>query len=328
MTEAEASGPRAPRVSVVIPTRGREALLRRALDSVRRQTFDDWEAIVVVDGPDLGTETYLRQEADPRIRHLVNPQSLGGAEARNVGISAARGDWVALLDDDDEWLPGRLERHVAKLPDPGGVPVIGFTRMIVRTPHGDYTWPRRAPRPGEHVSDYLFVRSSLFAGEGGVQTSAIIAPRSLFQAVPFDRALPRFQDTDWLLRATAAGATLELFDEPLSIWHAEQQRDSIASLHATDWGYADRWIRDRRALVTPRAYAAFLLIRGGDLTANALSPRGAVRMAVEAFRGGRPTLTPVLLFAGKWALPRPVRRWIRALVSRRTAAVTGAPRGA
>jgi glycosyltransferase involved in cell wall biosynthesis len=304
------------RVSVVIPTRGRPDLLRRALASVQQQTVPWWEAIVVVDGRDPMTESFLEEQTDPRIRFVVNERSLGGAEARNVGVRAATGEWIALLDDDDEWMPDRIGRQFVDLPNDHHGMVIGFCRLIVRAPHGEYLWPRRPPAPGEHISDYLFARRSLFAGEGGIHTSTIMAPRSLFDRIPFDAALPRYQDTDWVLRASAAGATLRYCDAPLSIWHTEEDRPSIAKAHARDWQYANDWIRARRNLVTPRAYASFLLIRGGDLTAAALSPRGALVMAMEAVRRGRPSLIGLLLFAGKWAMPPAARRRLRAQFSR------------
>jgi glycosyltransferase involved in cell wall biosynthesis len=290
--------------------------LRRALQSVQSQTAQSWEAIVVVDGHDPETEELLREQTDQRIRFIVNETNLGGSEARNVGIRSATGEWIALLDDDDEWLPERLAKQLAELPNAHDRPVLAFCRTVVRAPHGDYIWPRRPPARGEHISEFLFARRSLFAGEGGIQTSAIMAPRSLFLSIPFDPALPRAQDTDWLLRACAAGAELHYTSSALSIWHHEEARQTIGSAYARDWRYSFDWIRARRDLVTPRAYASFLLIRGGDLTAAALSPRGALAMATEAFRYGRPTLPALLLFAGKWVLPSALRRRLRSTFSR------------
>ena len=269
---------------------------------------------MVVDGPDPESVAMLRQERDERVRHVVNDVPRGGGEARNVGVRAARGQWVAFLDDDDEWMPSRLVDQVAALPPGTDDKVVAFCRSVVRSPSGDVVWPRRGPSAGEHVSDYLFSRRSLFAGEGGLQTSAIIAPRSLLLAVPFDPTLPRYQDTDWVLRACAAGAVLRYCATPLSIWHVEEDRPSIARAHAADWEYALAWIRQRRALVTPRAYASFLLIRGGGLSATALSPRGAAAVVVEALAHGRPTLVPLLVFGAKWALPGAVRRWVRRIL--------------
>src|SRR5262249_37664000 len=85
----------------------------RALDSVFAQTFRQFEAIVVLDGPDDDTVRALNTIVDPRMRVFVNPHSLTAAGARNVGVSHARGEWIAFLDDDDEWLPDKLKKQLA-----------------------------------------------------------------------------------------------------------------------------------------------------------------------------------------------------------------------
>lgn len=91
-----------PLFSVVIPTLGRESL-KRAVDSVLGQSFEGFELIVVVDGADCCAEEQLREIADPRLR-VIARSSGGVSAARNAGIMAARGEWVAFLDDDDEAL--------------------------------------------------------------------------------------------------------------------------------------------------------------------------------------------------------------------------------
>lgn len=97
-------------VSVVIPTRNRpHLLLDRALRSALTQTLSNIEVIVVVDGPDPATLQTLHGITDPRLRVVALPENLGGAEARNVGVRHARAEWVALPDDDDEWLPSYPE---------------------------------------------------------------------------------------------------------------------------------------------------------------------------------------------------------------------------
>ena len=94
-------------VSVVIPTLRRPKLVLRAVASVLNQTYEQIEVIVVVDGPDQATIDVLRTVKDPRMQVVVNPRSLTAAGARNVGVDHARGEWIAFLDDDDEWLPAR-----------------------------------------------------------------------------------------------------------------------------------------------------------------------------------------------------------------------------
>jgi glycosyltransferase involved in cell wall biosynthesis len=303
-----------PAVSVVIPTRNRPHLLRKALDSVLAQTFVNYEIVVVVDGPDAATEELLRAEPDPRLRFHVNAVAKGGGAARNEAIRRAIGLWIAFLDDDDLWMPTKLERQMDGLVPDGGE-VISFTRLIARAPHGGYVWPRRGPHVGEHVSEYLFARRSLFAGEGGVQTSTIIAPRRVALANPLDESLQRLQDVDWLLRVVGSGARLDFCSEVLTIWHVEEARATITSAHQRDWRLLYDWIIAHRRLVTPRAYAAFLLVRGGGATSAALDLRGAITVWREAFRHGRPAPIDVVLFIARWMLPAGIRRWIRARLS-------------
>ena len=113
-----------PTVSVVIPTYKRPVEILRAVNSVIVQEYADMEILVVDDNP-AGSEYREKTEAaleglDPRIVHIKNAVSLGGAGARNAGITAARGRFVAFLDDDDEWLPGKLQKQMdlfAALPE-------------------------------------------------------------------------------------------------------------------------------------------------------------------------------------------------------------------
>jgi len=106
----------APRVSIVLPTYRRPRHLARAIATVQAQTITDWELIVVDDNdpehPDrLNTEHALAQYLhDPRVRFLRHDDNRGGSAARNTGTRAARGAWIAFLDDDDEWHKTKLER--------------------------------------------------------------------------------------------------------------------------------------------------------------------------------------------------------------------------
>jgi glycosyltransferase involved in cell wall biosynthesis len=107
----------APLVSVILPTRDRLELLRRAVASVRAQTEPRFELIVVDDACSDDTPAFLQQlaVADPRIRMVRNTVPSGGGGARNAGIRLSRAQWVAFIDDDDEWLPHKLERQLQTL---------------------------------------------------------------------------------------------------------------------------------------------------------------------------------------------------------------------
>jgi glycosyltransferase involved in cell wall biosynthesis len=105
-------GPSQPAVSVIIPTFNRAGTLPRAIKSVFEQTLKDWELIVVDDASVDGTPQLIRGLSDGRIKYLRHENNRGPSGARNSGIEAARGTYIAFLDSDDEWLPEKLARDV------------------------------------------------------------------------------------------------------------------------------------------------------------------------------------------------------------------------
>ena len=103
-----------PTVSIIVPTYDRAALLPRALDSVIAQTFEDWEIVLVDDGSTDETDSLAWDYASrlgPRFSY-VRQSNAGSSAARNRGIEAGRGRFVAFLDSDDEFLPDKLERQM------------------------------------------------------------------------------------------------------------------------------------------------------------------------------------------------------------------------
>ena len=99
-------------ISVIIPTLDRPKLLLRAIESVLRQTHRDIEVIVVVDRPSPETFAAVQAVSDSRLRLIVNPHPTTAGGARNIGADQAAGEWIAFLDDDDEWLPNKLEQQL------------------------------------------------------------------------------------------------------------------------------------------------------------------------------------------------------------------------
>ena len=101
-----------PGISVIIPTYNRAHLISRSAKSVLAQTYPDFELIIVDDGSGDNTEEIIEALADPRIRYLRHESNRGVSAARNTGIRAARGDYIAFQDSDDEWLPQKLEKQL------------------------------------------------------------------------------------------------------------------------------------------------------------------------------------------------------------------------
>ena len=107
---------------MIIPTHNRADLLPRAARSVLGQTYDDYEIIIVDDCSTDGTSETVLSWGDNRIRYIRHTENRRQSASLNTGIDAARGEYVAFLDDDDEWMPDKLELQVAEL-ESGGAEV-------------------------------------------------------------------------------------------------------------------------------------------------------------------------------------------------------------
>ncbi|WP_448710908.1 glycosyltransferase family 2 protein [Microbacterium profundi] len=182
-------------VTAVIPTIGRPEL-REAVDSVLAQTRHLVEVIVCAD-----TASELDLPDDDRITVIRTGPRAGGNVARMAGIRAAKGNVVALLDDDDSWTPDKLAKQVEAvrtLTRTDSEPLWLSTSLVVE-PSGRL-WPERLHRAGERLPDYLFRKTRIRAGQGAMHTSTLVFPKSLVAHVPFDETLRFHQDTDWLVR--------------------------------------------------------------------------------------------------------------------------------
>ncbi len=143
-----------PTVSVIIPLFNKALSVERALESVKRQTFTDYELIVIDDGSTDGSGTIVARLAQPRLT-LISQKNSGPGGARNRGLAAASGELVAFLDADDEWLPVYLERSV-KLLDSSGPEAATVTSGYFEYPSGrstDPLWRKRQLVDGPHRLD-------------------------------------------------------------------------------------------------------------------------------------------------------------------------------
>jgi len=303
-----------PLVSVVIPTYRRPLLVKRAVQSALAQTLSQIEVIVVIDGPDEAEATRVALAAidDPRLSLIELPINQGCCAARNAGITAAQSKWIAHLDDDDEWMPQKLEMQLEAVKCSQYALAIATCYVVVRTPKGETIWPRRQPTQSEPLSEYLFVRNTLFQGEGLIQGSTILTAKELLQKVPYRSSAQKHDDWDWLLRAIALeGVGIEFVSEPLSIWYVGEKRQSLSSTY--DWQSSFNWIQAQRDLVTPRAYSSFILAEVSAQAAITRDLKAFWLLLWEAIRRGSPQLTDLGLYLGMWLIPPDTRRWLRFL---------------
>ncbi len=298
--------PSTERVSVVIPTRFRPDLVVRAAASALAQTHPDVEVIVVIDGPDPDTAAALAAIADPRLRVLALPANGGAARARNRGIEAATGRWVAFLDDDDHWYPGKLAAQVAAAPADLPYPILSC-RCEVVTARGTFVWPRRLAGPEDVIGDYLFVRHGLFKGETFAPTSTLMAPRELLERHPFP--VSRFDDWEWLITAgRIGGCALVTVPTVGCVHYAESSRVTLSTCHNFD--HALEWAESMQPHLTPRAYAALLLqAMGGEAAARTAGAR--MRILLSALAHGHPSAVGMATFALHSLMPVSLRRRVR-----------------
>ena len=211
----------------------------------------------------------------------------------------ATSPWVALLDDDDEWLPSKLEEQLAeaKTSRPNCLIV---TRFIDKRPNADIVQPGLPPRPGQPISEYLFCETSALGFRNGfLQTSTWLAPREALLQVPFTKGLPRNQETDWLLRAVPAlNLEVRVVWKVLALFHNESSVGRITS--KSDWRDTLNWAVNGN-LFTPRAL--FYFMAGVSLPAARLSgaPVSVFWQQLKiAFRKGQVTPRALWLFFAGW----------------------------
>lgn len=293
-----------PLVSAVIPTRNRPDLVCEAVRSALRQTYKNLEVVVVIDGPDRSTVTALEALHEPRLRIVALAENVGGSEARNIGVRQANGKYVALLDDDDEWLPTKIEKQVSLAERHRPAEALVVCKITLRNAAGDSTIPYRAPHATEPMSEYLMSSS-----RNGFQTSSYFCSRELLLTVPWTKGLKGLQDFDWFLRVTAIpNVQLLVVEEPLSIYRMDRPGTITSKL---GWNVCYEWGTRNRELMTRKAYSYFL----SRVCANrAAQQRAGLAALLMLFRGslsdGRPSTRSVLLFLGYVLFPYRLRCFI------------------
>lgn len=218
----EDAAPDDPLVSVVIPAYNRADTVGRAVDSALAQTLEDIEVLVVDDGSTDDTGAVVAAYDDPRVRLLSHDGNRGRSAARNTGIEAAQGEFVAFLDSDDQWLPGKLAAQVDCLRQRDDSWVGVYCEFLAPT-------PSRLGRAVGWLSKRVFARPQ--TREGGRELaqevltmrvlmgpgSTLLVRRDALAATDgFDEGLADHEDWDLVLQLLADGQLAHL-DEPLVV---------------------------------------------------------------------------------------------------------------
>lgn len=219
-----------PTVSVIIPTYNRAHLVVRAIRSVLNQSFQDFEIIVVDDGSTDNTEEVINNFNDSRIRYIRHEKNRGVSAARNTGILAARGEYIAFLDSDDEWLPQKLEKQVKAFKTLEEKVGLIYTGICFVDPSGRPLGERRSTFSG-YVFHELLKRNII-----GTASSVMLRRKCLISTGLFDEALPFREDYDLWIRI-AKNFEIFAIPEVLTRHYIHKQPRLSANLEAKIKGH-------------------------------------------------------------------------------------------
>lgn len=215
-------------VSVIVPVFNRLKYLRAAVDSVFGQRLSAWELIMADDGSGPETRDYLRTHDDPRVRVLWLPHTANPAAVRNAALREARGEYVAFLDSDDEWLPDKLQRQVGSLRAAGGCGW-SYTGFSLVDQSGNPRPPAQPARGGNVAAPIL---QRLLREQALVVTPSVLVRRELLdRAGPFNTELKVGEDFElWVRLASLSEA--DFIDRPLVRVrrHQEHSFDDVTCL--------------------------------------------------------------------------------------------------
>lgn len=285
-------------IAAIIPTSGRDSVVA-AVGSVLAQGREPDAVVVATSSSNAPKVRKLLAEYGNRIQvETTTVERPTGGYLRKLGTDAIECDWYAFLDDDDEWMPSKLEDQLAHV-EAHGLDV-GASTLVFRGPDsvGDKPVPAKLYTEGEAVADYLFAGRELRADRPLLHTSTLFVSREALQAVNWDPALKVHQDWDLVLRLDDAGFRIGQSPKPLTY----VATGTSGSMSATNkWMASHEWWLRSRALMSTRASADFLY---SQVLRYALRER-SLRGVRQVFASSIPSRAALLI-----ALSGLVPRWL------------------
>lgn len=204
-----------PIVSVIIPAYNREKTIGKSIHSVLRQTFSNFEIIVVDDGSKDRTRQIVTEIEDKRVTLISHDTNQGAAAARNTGMRKARGKYIAWLDSDDEWLPEKLLHQIHALGSSEPNQKACISAYFIEEQKQVRTYFPRIPD-----------RKLLFLGCDLSPGTTLVFERIILDTIGYlDESLPRYEDWDWLLTYSKHYNFIGV-DEPLALIHYSPHRSA------------------------------------------------------------------------------------------------------
>ena len=209
-----------PTVSIILPTYNRAHTLKKAIDSVLNQTYEDFELIIVDDGSTDNTYNLIKSINDHRIIYVKHEKNKGAAAARNTGIRLAKGRYIAFQDSDDEWYLQKLEKQIKIIESNKQTDIVYSSFFLIKNGQ-KLLYPRKKNFKLEGNLRKTFSRHNVVA-----LPTVLIKKECIQKAGLFDERFPRFQDWEFFFRLSKY-CNFKFIDEPLVIAHV--QNDGITS---------------------------------------------------------------------------------------------------
>jgi glycosyltransferase involved in cell wall biosynthesis len=289
-------------VSAVIPTYRRPELVKRAVKSVLAQSYKSIEVLVVIDGVDDGTRSVIDGLNDPRTRVIETGINRGPAEARNIGVQAATGSYIALLDDDDEWTVDKIARQMQIIDDHSlaGREFLASCRTECRRPDGvSVICPSKLYSRDTDFSEYIFDRRTPTARPGFVASGTLLMPRSLALRIPFPSDSAH-EDLSWLLLCvTRDKVPFIMAEEAMFIYHLQPASRN----HTQGWKASLNWARKYRAYISGTAFSGLLSSTTAWRAKRQEGSRALLELARAMLKEGNARAVHWLMLGGIAILP-------------------------
>ena len=303
-----------PKVSAVITTYNRSGLLPRAVNSVLAQTYDDYEIIIVDDCSTDNTQRVITKLTDSRIRHFRHEVNKGVSAARNTGIANARGEYIAFLDDDDEWLPTRLAKQSALMD--AAPPKVGFVYGWMDVVYG----PDGPREPYEYLTAEGNIFSEMICLRGNLNPTLLARASAVRDVGGFDESVIVAEDLEFVCRLSQKWEAINL-PEVVYVYrknHTSDRATNSQQLFVLDIKFLEQHIAryERELSKHPEGFAFVLrklataMMVKGDMS-------GSLHVFLRALKRAPMDTCRALIFNIRFALSILMRKFLRTRKARR-----------
>lgn len=248
-----------PPVSAVVTTHNRKDLLKRALDSVKAQTYQNLELVVIDDGSTESVESIVSEyeRSIDRVIYHRNEEAKGACAARNKGIELSNGEYIAGLDDDDEWMPERIQKMMSAYRDEEAFVTSDVLHLF---PNRKLIWKK---------DEIITLERLLYSNQVGNQ--GLIKKERLLEIGGFDESLSSAQDYDLWVRLCESYGPIRNVREPLQKIHLEHDGEQITTPRNQLRGYLQFYSKHKHLMNKDQRRYQLYTIRKATGKANSLT---------------------------------------------------------